>query len=74
MNRKAAVALLILFLVAIMASAQATSKAVYYTPKGGKYHLQTCRTLKKSKVVLETTLEDAKKMGLQACQVCHPGE
>jgi len=70
--RRVTVFLLLLFLVTIVAQASTTS--VYYTPKGGKYHVQTCRTIKKSKQVLETTIESAKKMGLEACNVCHPGK
>jgi hypothetical protein len=70
MKAKLALSLLILIVGAVLA--QASTTTVYYTPKGGKYHTQNCRTLKKSKVVLERTVDQVKEMGLVACQVCNP--
>ena len=43
---------------------------VYYTDTGSKYHTSGCRTLSKSKY--ETTLSEAKAMGLEPCGVCNP--
>jgi hypothetical protein len=65
------------FILAIFAAllvAQSSSRLVYATPKGEKYHLQSCRTLKKSKTVEAITIEEAKERGLEACKVCKPGE
>lgn len=49
-----------------------TIQMVYVTPKGAKYHLKTCRTLKNSNEVIEINLEDAKSKGYKPCKVCKP--
>ncbi|RGC50155.1 hypothetical protein [Absiella sp. AM29-15] len=45
---------------------------VYWTPNGGKYHASSsCRTLKKSKTIIQGTVEEAKAAGKDAlCKVC----
>jgi competence protein ComEC len=43
---------------------------VYITTNGSKYHTESCRTLKKSKIAI--SLKDAKAKGYTACGICHP--
>jgi competence protein ComEC len=43
---------------------------VYITDSGTKYHIESCRTLKKSKHAI--TLKEAKAKGYTACGICHP--
>lgn len=45
---------------------------VYIADTGTKYHLSTCRTLKKSKHAI--SLAEAKAKGYTACGICHPPE
>ncbi|MCC8013820.1 MAG: TM2 domain-containing protein, partial [Eubacterium sp.] len=47
-----------------------SSKTVYITNTGNKYHSEGCRTLKGSKIPI--SLEDAKAQGYEPCGVCHP--
>ncbi len=47
-----------------------SSKTVYITNTGNKYHDEGCRTLKGSKIPI--SLEDAKAQGYEPCGVCHP--
>lgn len=54
--------------------AQSSSRMVYVTPTGTKYHLKDCRTLKKSKSAEAITVEEAKGRGLEPCKICKPGE
>jgi len=63
--------LLLAFSVLVFAE---ESRMVYVTPKGAKYHLADCRTLKKSKDVSAITIEEAKAQGYEPCKVCKPGE
>jgi competence protein ComEC len=46
------------------------SITVYITNTGEKYHLGSCRYLKKSKIAI--SLSDAKARGYTPCSVCHP--
>ena len=64
--------ILILAFLVFSLAAQSTATLVYYTPKGKAYHVESCRTLKKSKSVLSCTVAEAKGMGLSACKVCKP--
>lgn len=54
------------------------SDLVYVTPKGKKYHLETCRYIVKAKEdgkKLESmTKEEARKRKLTPCKVCKPDE
>jgi hypothetical protein len=43
---------------------------VYITTSGTKYHLENCRSLKKSKVAIP--LSDAVRKGYDPCKICHP--
>lgn len=43
---------------------------VYITNTGSKYHLETCRTLKKSKIPI--SLNSAKSQGYTPCKICNP--
>jgi hypothetical protein len=70
MKRRNAFLLLIAFVLTMTVSA--ASKTVYYTPKGEKYHVSSCSTLKRSKTVYSCTLEEARRKGLEACKVCKP--
>ncbi len=51
---------------------QNNNKTVYFTPKGKSYHYsKSCRTLARSKTILEGTLEDAVNSGhSDPCDVC----
>jgi biopolymer transport protein ExbD len=55
---------------ATYAAAKANSVTVYVTETGSKYHLGSCRHLRKSKI--KTTLQQAKADGYTACKVCKP--
>ena len=43
---------------------------VYVTKTGEKYHRETCRSLRKSRI--EITVAEAKRRGFTACKVCKP--
>lgn len=43
---------------------------VYITSTGSKYHRDSCRTLKKSKIPI--SLKEAKNQGYEACKICNP--
>lgn len=60
----------VLFLFVFVAFIFATSRTVYVTKSGKKYHTETCRTIRKSKTVRAINLEDAQKRGYKACEVC----
>ena len=47
------------------------SVTVYRTKSGKKYHNEGCYHLKSK---IETTVEEAKRMGLKPCSVCNPPE
>ena len=49
---------------------ETSSKTVYVTRTGEKYHSDGCQYLSKSKI--ETTLSDAKADGYTACSKCGP--
>ncbi|SCN24881.1 ComEC family competence protein [Clostridium sp. N3C] len=53
-------------------SNSSASKIVYYTPSGKSYHYdKNCRTLSRSKTILETTLEEAlKSKHSDPCDFC----
>lgn len=48
------------------------SVLVWITEAGTKYHKKECRTLKNSTTVKSITLEEAVKLGYEACKVCKP--
>lgn len=50
------------------ASNTSSSRTVYITKTGDKYHASGCRYLKKSKIAID--LADAKAQGYTACSVC----
>lgn len=64
--------LLAIFVLASAACAQPglPSDKVYGTKTGKKYHRESCRSVKKSKI--EMTLSEAKSKGLTPCKVCKP--
>ncbi len=43
---------------------------VYVTPRGSKFHKETCRLVKRSKVTEKYELKDAKDEGYSACKRC----
>lgn len=45
---------------------------VWITETGAKYHKRDCRTLKNSTTVKSITIEEAVKLGYEACKVCKP--
>jgi competence protein ComEC len=49
-----------------------TDSIVYVTETGGKYHVDGCRYLKKSKIKI--SLSDAKSQGYEPCSVCNTPE
>lgn len=46
------------------------AQSVYLTQTGSKYHLKTCRTLKRSKHLTKASVKKAKRLGYKACRVC----
>ncbi|MEP0814480.1 MAG: thermonuclease family protein [bacterium] len=46
-------------------------RTVYITKTGAKYHLGSCRYLKKSKIAID--IDDAVARGYSPCSVCNPG-
>lgn len=61
--------ILALFFIAAMLFAQ--SSTVYVTAKGKKYHIASCHTIKKSKII-SMSKEKAIQAGYTACKVCNP--
>jgi competence protein ComEC len=70
--------LLILLSLVVLSSTKCSSGAapappgatVYITTTGTKYHIDNCRSLKKSKVSI--TLAEAIAKGYDPCKICHP--
>jgi hypothetical protein len=54
----------------LILSLKLNAQDIYKTPSGAKYHLAGCRTVKN--VSEKITLEQARKLGLEPCKVCHP--
>lgn len=50
--------------------AKSTSKTVYITETGEKYHYSGCKYLRRSKIKI--SLKEAKARGYTACSVCRP--
>lgn len=48
----------------------AASRTVYVTKTGKKYHSEGCRTLSRSKNLIQLDVEEAKRRGYTACEVC----
>ena len=49
-----------------------TSKKVYVTKTGKKYHSRkSCRGLNRAKKIYTSTLKKAKKRGLKKCKICY---
>lgn len=67
-RRTLALALLAFLFVALPALA---GRTVYITKTGAKYHLGSCRYLKKSKIPID--IDDAVARGYTPCSVCSPG-
>ena len=49
---------------------KASTKKVYITASGGKYHVKSCRTIKRSKSITSITIKSAKSRGYKPCKVC----
>ena len=49
---------------------KASGKKVYITASGGKYHIKSCRTIKRSKSITSITIKSAKSRGYKPCKVC----
>lgn len=47
-----------------------TAQSVYLTQTGSKYHVESCRTLKRSKHLTKVSVKNAKSRGYKACKVC----
>ena len=69
--------ILMVCMLASMAAAPmaARSETVYWVPKGKSYHYtRDCRTLKRSKTIIEGTLDEAIKKGKSdPCDICAGG-
>lgn len=51
---------------------KSTSKKVYVTRTGKKYHSRkSCRGLNRAKKIYTSTLKKAKKRGLKKCKICY---
>lgn len=46
------------------------AQTFYKTPSGKKYHTANCRTVKNVSEAI--TLDEAVKLGLTPCKICHP--
>jgi methylphosphotriester-DNA--protein-cysteine methyltransferase len=68
--RKVFFALFIGSVVAVSAWAASANTTVYITKTGGKYHVASCSSLRKSKIAI--SLGDAVRRGYGPCGRCHP--
>lgn len=59
-----------LFFVLSVTLAAFAAETVYITPKGKKYHRESCRTIKNSSTPI--SLNDAIARGYTSCKVCGP--
>jgi lipocalin len=73
--RIAGTILFIIFISFTQVFAGDQARIVYIAGSGNgkKYHLESCRTLRKS-TKIEITIEDAKERGYTSCGVCSPGD
>lgn len=46
------------------------AQSVFLTQTGSKYHLKSCRTLKRSKHLTKVSVKKARARGYSACKVC----
>jgi len=60
----------LLLLFACATPTTSTAQTVYVTKTGKKYHKETCRYLKYSKISI--SLKEAKEKQFEACKVCKP--
>ncbi len=61
----------IIFIIILLSSYSITlSQDVYKTPSGAKYHLAACRMVEN--VSQKIRIEQAVKLGLEACKICKP--
>lgn len=60
------------FFLLIFVCFACNGQTVYVTKTGEKYHTESCRYLKYSKIEIE--LEHAKNLGYEACLVCKPSD
>ena len=68
---KKKITIVYIFLITVMLVFSAT-KTVYCTPSGKSYHsTRACKTLARSKSVIEISLENAQAKNLKPCKVCH---
>lgn len=70
MKRKLVAPLVMLFFVLAVSLASFAAETVYITPKGKKYHRESCRTIKNSST--QISLNDAIARGYTSCKVCKP--
>jgi hypothetical protein len=49
-----------------------TERTVIITQSGKRYHMESCRTLKASRIKI--SISEAKQRGYTPCGVCKPGE
>lgn len=61
---------LLLISLLLISGAVSFGQDIYKTPSGAKYHLATCRMVKN--VSEKVTIDEARKLGLQPCKICHP--
>ena len=60
----------LLILLFVSSFLSVTAQTVYVTKTGKKYHTESCRYLKYSKIKMD--LKQAKSSGYGACKVCKP--
>lgn len=72
--RRALLPILLVALVGVNATAQepAPEAAVYVTKAGKKYHKESCKVLKRSKIRIGMSRKEAKEKGFTPCKVCKP--
>ncbi|WP_320122985.1 thermonuclease family protein [uncultured Sphaerochaeta sp.] len=70
MSKRRILILIILILVSFSIFAAVGSEIVILTKSGKKYHLETCQTLRTSRIPI--TLQGAVEKGYEPCKVCSP--
>lgn len=61
---------LVILLIVLFLCHEGSAQYVYKTPSGAKYHLSSCRMVENTSRKL--TIEEALKLGLEACKICKP--
>lgn len=70
MTKKRLATFVALFFILTVSLAAFAAETVFITPKGKKYHRESCRTIKNSSSPI--SLNDAIARGYTSCKVCKP--